>query len=329
MKEQDIRPEDLFAKYVELSALDADECFIIEEMTEVNCVACDSSEFSIYSNKQSFRYVECKECKSVFVSPRPSQDSFYRFYKDSKYSNYWAEVFYPMVAEARREKIFIPRVKMLSKICNRKNIRIDRIIDIGAGYGVFLDEWLKENPKSDCIAVEPSKLLADECRAKGLNVEQFSAEELTGFDQSADLVVCFEVLEHVHNPLAFVKTLKRLLKPGGWLFLSTLCIDGFDLSILRDRSAQISPPHHINFMSVKGFQRLFNRARLNDIDITTPGKLDVDIVRNFKKKNPGKIKLNHFLDSILDDDDKANAFQLFLSENQLSSHIWVLGKTEE
>ena len=111
--------------------------------------------------------------------------------------------------------------------------------------------------------------------------------------------------------------------------MSTLCIDGFDLSILGEHSAQISPPHHINFLSVDGFEQLFERAGLISTDITTPGKLDVDIVRNFIKSNPGQIKRDKFIDSILNDDKKANAFQLFLADNQLSSHVWVLGKIQK
>ena len=326
MKEKEIRPQDLFARYVDLSAQDAADFFIDEERVDIPCIACDSQDKDFFTEKHTFRYVSCSSCESVFVSPRPSTDSFDAFYKNSKSSAYWAEVFYPAVAEARREKIFIPRVNMLTELCEKKNIKIDKLIDIGAGYGVFLDEWVKKNPHSQCLAVEPSELLSDECRSKGIDVEQCSAEELEGYDNYADLVVCFEVLEHVQDTLAFINTLKKLLKPGGYLFISTLCIDGFDFKMLKEHSSQISPPHHINFLSILGFENLFNRCGLIDIDITTPGKLDVDIVRNFALNNPNLIKFDTFIDGILNDDDKANAFQSFLSDNKLSSHAWVLGK---
>ena len=70
-----------------------------------------------------------------------------------------------------------------------------------------------------------------------------------------------------------------MTRTGGYLFISTLCIDGFDLQLLWDNSSQISPPHHINFLSIKGFQLLFERAGISDISITTPGELDVEIVK--------------------------------------------------
>jgi 2-polyprenyl-3-methyl-5-hydroxy-6-metoxy-1,4-benzoquinol methylase len=200
------------------------------------------------------------------------------------------------------------------------------LIDVGAGYGIFLDEWRVKNSKTELIAVEPSSALATECRNKDLNVIELTAEDVEGYDDYADLVVCFEVLEHVDDPLNFVTALKKMVRPGGYLFVSTLSIDGFDLKTLWDKSSQISPPHHINFHSIKGFELLFNRASLDEIKITTPGKLDVDIVKNFINNNQSAIQNNRFLQTLLNDTHISENFQNFLSENRLSSHAWVLGR---
>ena len=117
-----------------------------------------------------------------------------------------------------------------------------------------------------------------------------------------------------------------MVRPGGYLFVSTLCIDGFDLKTLWDKSSQISPPHHINFHSIEGFKLLFTRAGLRDIKIVTPGKLDVDIVRNYMKYNPKMVEKNRFIEELLNDENKSKIFQNFLAENLLSWHTWVMGK---
>ena len=107
-----------------------------------------------------------------------------------------------------------------------------------------------------------------------------------------------------------------MVKPGGYLFISTLCVDGFDLQVLWDKSSQISPPHHINFHSIKGFEKLFERAGLTDVKISTPGQLDVDIVKNFiMSSDESVLQNNRFLKSILDSDNKSDKFQAFLSNN--------------
>jgi len=212
-------------------------------------------------------------------------------------------------------------------LCTNNGKKVDRLIDVGAGFGIFLDEWRKISPECHSVAVEPSKSLAQECRLKGFEVVESIVERVgPEYSNYADLVVCFEVLEHVYEPLEFIRSLMRLAKPEGLIFVSTLSIDGFDLQVLWDESSQIYPPSHINFLAVKGFKELFRRAGLVDIQVTTPGKLDVDIVRNASLKNPNLLKDNRFLQHMIADESTADAFQKFLSENQLSSHAWVIGK---
>jgi SAM-dependent methyltransferase len=137
------------------------------------------------------------------------------------------------------------------------------------------------------------------------------------YESFADLVVCFEVLEHAHDPVDFIKNLARLARPGGVIFVTTLCIDGFDLQTLWQQSNQISPPHHLNFLSVLGFEKLFTRAGLVDIQITTPGKLDVDIVRNTLQQEPNLFANQKFMHRLIGDEIIAAEFQKFLVKNEL------------
>jgi len=327
MKESEIRPEAMLRRYLELSEEDAANCFGNEPRESIPCVGCGSLRVEPNFVKHGFAYGLCRDCGTLYQTPRPSLSAFESFYRDSVSSNYWAEVFFPAVAEARREKIFRPRVERLAALCEAQHTKIRRLIDVGAGYGIFLDEWRKRLPGTHLVAIEPSATLAEECRAKGFDVVENIVERGgEGYEGFADLVVCFEVLEHVYEPLAFVKSLMRLSRPGGIVFVSTLCIDGFDLQTLWHKSNQIFPPHHINFLSVTGFEKLFMRAGLMDVSVTTPGKLDVDIVRNASRQDPNLLHGQRFLQHLIGDEAIATAFQNFLATNRLSSHAWVMGK---
>ena len=262
----------------------------------------------------------------MFQNPRPPIAAFEAFYRDSESSKYWAEVFFPSVAEIRREKIFRPRVDRLAGLCEERGFDVECLIDVGAGYGILLDEWRKRFPKTHCVAVEPSASLAQECRSKGFDVVEDIVENVKGHNDTADLVTCFEVLEHVYDPLQFIRDLAALTRPGGSVFVSTLGIDGFDLQILWEKSSQISFPHHINFLSVEGFCQLFKRAGLFDISVTTPGQLDVDIVRNAMNRDTSLLQGERFLRKLLANEANASAFQRFLSERRLSSHVWVIAR---
>jgi SAM-dependent methyltransferase len=326
MKENDIRPEALLQRYLELSEFDAKRCFENEGRLNIPCVACSSDNITFEFAKHGFGYSSCNVCGTLYQNPRPSVKAFESFYRNSESSNYWAEVFFPAVAEARRGKIFRPRVERLAAQCKSNGLDVRRLIDVGAGYGIFLDEWRSRFPDTILLAIEPSAALSAECRAKGFEVKEDMVEDVSGYDNYADLVVCFEVLEHAYDPLSFVKTLVRLARPGGYVFVSTLSVDGFDLQVLWSKSGQISPPHHINFMSIAGIKYLYEKAGLVDVNVTTPGQLDVDIVRNAARKAPEIIDGQRFTQRLVNDDLLASAFQNFLAENCLSSHAWVIGR---
>lgn len=327
MKEQDIRPEALANRYYELSAADAERCFASgAARIAMPCVACASADIAPAFMKNGFDYGQCRTCGTLYQTPRPALTEFEAFYRDSESSNYWSDVFFPAVAEVRRERIFRPRVERLAEMVSVDLPASATVLDVGAGFGIFLDEWRKGRPGDRLVAIEPSGHLAAECRRKGFDTVENIVENVSGRDGSADLVVCFEVLEHVHQPLEFLSVLKRLARPGGFVFLSTLGADGFDIRTLWEHSNAVFPPHHINFLSVRGFEELFARAGLVDVTVSTPGQLDVDIVRNAAAKNPELLAGNRFVEALLEDDTRATAFQQFLAENRLSSHCWIVGR---
>jgi len=326
MKESEIRPADIFKRYLELSAADAERHFKNDERVSIPCVACGSKDLSPEFRKLGFSYSTCNNCRTLFQTPRPSVDAFEGFYRDSISSRYWAETFFPAVAEARREKIFKPRVERLAALCAERGLIPRSLVDVGAGYGIFLEEWRRILPETSLLAIEPSVNLAQTCRGHGFDVVQDIVENVTGYENSSDLVVCFEVLEHAYDPVALIKSLARLAKPGGYVFVSTLGVDGFDIQTLWDRSDSISPPHHINFLSIPGFEAAFARAGLVDVGITTPGKLDVDIVRNAFRRDAAVLKDSRFAKFIVEDDERGALFQTFLASHQMSSHVWVLAR---
>jgi hypothetical protein len=60
------------------------------------------------------------------------------------------------------------------------------------------------------------------------------------------------------------------------------------------------------------------------VDIFTPGKLDVDIVKNMVEEQPDVLRDHRFILNLLkQDEDVLKEFQQFLSKYRLSSHCWI------
>lgn len=329
MKEFEIRPRKLFADYLDLSRKDIQIYFSDHSnFKEVSCPGCNDQDSSIAFVKHGFNYKKCNTCKTLYVSPRPTKKMISDFYKVSESSRFWAEHFYPETADARREMIFKPRAEVINQLL--RNIEIPSpksIIDVGAGYGIFLDEIRKYGLFEKFIAIEPNKDLAKCCRDKNIVVIEDNVEDILDDQIKASVVCSFEVFEHLYDTDEFVLSMKKLLKPGGILIFTTLTISGFDLLVLGENSKSISPPHHINFLSIEGIRSLIKRCGLQEVLIETPGKLDVDIVKNMYEEMP-ELKLPNFVEYLIKERDNSThkEFQEFLQKNNLSSHVRVIAR---
>ncbi len=329
MKESEIRPTDLFNQYLELSNKDVQTFFSDQsKFTAVPCTACGSLEHKPGMEKQGFKYVSCKTCGSLYVSPRATVEMMDKYYRDGESVKFWGTDFFKQTAEARRQKMFKPRAELVNEWAQRFGMgSSDEFVDVGSGYGIFLDEISSLKRFGKVSGIEPAPNLATICREMGFRVIEKIVERVDPGEIQASFASAFEVLEHVHDPVAFLSGVHRTLKPGGFLLLTTLTITGFDMQVLWERSKSVEPPHHINLMSVDGISQLFARAGFEVVELTTPGQLDVDIVRNIVMENPD-IELPRLVQQLVFDvsDDTREAFQQFLQANNLSSHIRVIAR---
>jgi ribosomal protein S27E len=96
MKESEIRPKEIFTKYLELSKKDALK-FEKSKFVALQCVACESEDIVNKIIKDGFVYQKCNRCGSLFCNPRPSQKVLNEFYRTSNSAKYWFDEFLPIV----------------------------------------------------------------------------------------------------------------------------------------------------------------------------------------------------------------------------------------
>lgn len=324
MKEEDIRKRDVFNRYLELVAKDVSRYFDRATFKSAACPACGSKKHGFEFEKSGFDYVKCRACSTLFVDPRPPFASIKEFYSGSESTSFWVNDFFKPVAEARREKIFRPRAEFVGSLVGSSR---DMVIgDIGAGFGIFLEEMKKIAPHNRYVAIEPSAEMADICASRSLDVVRSCLEEISGMEGRFDVLTAFELAEHLLDPDDFFAKSAALLKRGGRIVLTTLNGMGFDILLLWERSKSVTPPHHLNFFNPGSIKVLLERSGFCDIDVTTPGKLDWDIVEGMIL-NEG-VSAGRFWDHLARAGTRSakDLLQSWISANGLSSHMMVTAR---
>lgn len=102
------------------------------------------------------------------------------------------------------------------------------VLDIGCGGGILSDSMARRGATVTGIdlsvkALRVAQLHALEVGTPNLSFQEISAEDMAREQPGAfDVVTCMEMLEHVPDPASVVKACSQLVKPGGWVFFSTI-----------------------------------------------------------------------------------------------------------
>ena len=107
-------------------------------------------------------------------------------------------------------------------------IKGKNVVDVGCGGGILAESMARRGAKvlGVDLADKPLKvaqLHAMEAGVANLDYRSISAEDLAA-EQPAqfDVVTCMEMLEHVPDPSSIIRACADMVKPGGWVFFSTL-----------------------------------------------------------------------------------------------------------
>ncbi len=178
------------------------------------------------------RHVKCRNCRLVYVNPIERTSRINKAYSRRKSTD--ASVMRKMRLNAARSQLG------LIEQGHHRNGPL--LLDIGCGEGFFL--FNASSAGYNARGIELSQDAAEYARREfGLDVEARPFEELRLPENRFDVVTLWQVLEHVPHPLAILREVHRILKPGGLLALSTPDIGGTPARILGRRWWNIRMVH--------------------------------------------------------------------------------------
>ncbi|WP_026436935.1 bifunctional 2-polyprenyl-6-hydroxyphenol methylase/3-demethylubiquinol 3-O-methyltransferase UbiG [Acidovorax sp. JHL-9] len=116
----------------------------------------------------------------------------------------------------------------LEWIDSRAALSAKAVLDVGCGGGILSDSMARKGADVTGIdlstkALRVARLHALETQTANLRFREISVEALAAEQPASfDVVTCMEMLEHVPDPASVVQACARLVKPGGWVFFSTI-----------------------------------------------------------------------------------------------------------
>jgi SAM-dependent methyltransferase len=176
----------------------------------------------------------------VFVSPRLTSSALQRFYDEPAYFEggvYGAQSTWSPAMVLQRSWT-AGRLAEIARIRRPPG----RLLEIGSGYGLFLDAARASG--YEVRGVELSRTGSAHAVAN-LGLDVFCGQLADAPTDPADVICFWDTLEHVPDPLAFLREVRARLAPGGVLALSVPYFSSIPARVLRTRWWTLKPEQHI------------------------------------------------------------------------------------
>lgn len=294
------------------------------------CPACNSNATNPAFEKFGFSFSRCANCETIYMLPRPSEAVMADYYSNSENYAYWAKHIFPTSESTRREKIHKPWLDRISELCERYGVTKGRLVEVGPGFGTFAALASQSSQFKEVVGIEPTPEMAEACRSRGVTVIEKRIEDIGDDVVAADVLVAFEVVEHLYRPRDFVRQARRLIRPGGIMIITCPNGQGFDIAMLGPGSQAIDA-EHVNLFNPRSLSGLIESEGFEVLDVSTPGRLDAEIVRDEVIAGRFNIDGDAFMKRILIDEWARLGwpFQQFLAQHGLSSHMWLAARRTE
>lgn len=231
-----------------------------------NCPSCYSThitkalEVIDYTlSGESFEIWHCNDCSFRFTQNIPDKDSIGGYYQAEDY-----------ISHSDTNKGIVNRLyRMVRRVTikNKRNIirshtKLSKgnLLDLGAGTGAFASCMHRSGWQVS--ALEPDK----EARKKAADLYSLQLEDSSKlFEMAAnhfDAITLWHVIEHVHSLHDYMDQLRKILKPGGVMFIAVPNYTSLDAKIYGQYWAAYDVPRHLYHFSPVAMNKLLIQHEL-------------------------------------------------------------------
>lgn len=232
------------------------------DLATTPCPLCNSTVTSIIHIFDPFHVVSCSECGMIYLNPRLKQeliDSLYRgdtYFSRSKDTGYEDYGF-------QEQSLRMTFRRFLSEL-DRRGITGGRLLEVGCGYGYFLEEAKDFFPSlAGTELSEKAGMLAKQ--RTGADIFIGDVDAMSADSRDFDTVVLINVIEHIYAPVSFLSALAKRMKSSGTIVLATPDIGSFWHRIMKSNWPSFKIPEHIAFYNERTLTSLLEKSGFRNI----------------------------------------------------------------
>lgn len=198
-------------------------------MEQVRCTLCGSEKvtrlFSRIRNDEQGEYTmyRCACCETHFLYPRPNQEQLEDYYNGTFREEVHTKQYYELKTLQGVYNRFMPEAKQRVERVKAQLEKTDIVLEVGCSVGYFLDA-IADQVQMVCGTEwdQKAQQFIRDC-AQHSNIQVGSNPE--EFNLQFDKIFLFHVLEHIQDPVVFLQNLKKVLNPGGKIYIEVPNVD--------------------------------------------------------------------------------------------------------
>lgn len=226
------------------------------------CPLCGASTMSIIHVFNPFKVGSCRECGLIYLNPRLKESLIGALYREGEYFS-GGDAGYAAYS-SQEESLRLTFRRFLHEL-RKRGMASGRLLEVGCGYGYFLDEAKSFFSYSAGTELSPEAVTYAKHHT-GAEVFTGTVETLPRYLHDFDIIVLINVIEHVYDPIGFVMSLKQRLSASGTVVIATPDIGSFWYKLMKKRWPSFKIPEHVVFYNVRTLTSLFERTGFHTIE---------------------------------------------------------------
>ncbi len=268
--------------------------FLPSDFESVPCDLCGADAPEVRYHKNGFTIVECSKCGMVYTNPRLKGEKIGELYDADYFKGHGFDKSIDYVGDVdeygKQKSDYTLNdwdLDTISSMLMGTNLPPPiplrsigggaRLLEIGCGTGVFLAKAREHG--FDCSGLELSSYAAEFVRKMGIPVETKAIEDANFPENSWDVIVMREVIEHLAHPKEALQTIHRWLKPGGVLFMATGNYDCPERKLRGSDWFYFMPEGHLYYFSNRTMTKYLKKVGFGKVNVTNQGDMLMEMLR--------------------------------------------------